>query len=188
MHKKKLSEQDKINICEWGLEGVRLKDIVDRLGGKVSKQRIQQVLKRNSIKNTEIWRNNREQERLKQLEIKYGKQFFDIDRRRDVIYQIVKDKFVHKKSNAKQSGIEWAIEFGEIEFPTVCPVLGIELDYWTSSRQDNSISFDRIDNSKGYVSGNVIIMSWRANRIKNDGTVEEHKKIYEFMKKHLQSS
>ncbi len=188
MYQKILSEEDKANICKWGLEGIRLKDIVARLDGKVSKQRVEQVLRRNKIKNTEIWRDNREKDRLKQLEKKYGKQFFDIDRRRDVIYQIVKDKFIHKKSNAKQAGIEWSVEFGEIEFPVNCPVLGIELDYWSDRRQDNSISFDRIDNSKGYVSGNVIIMSWRANRIKNDGTAEEHKKIYEFMQKHLQSS
>ena len=91
------------------------------------------------------------------------------------------DKFRAKKYNAISAGIEWDIDFGDLEFPVTCPVLGIEIDYWADTRQENSVSFDRIDSTKGYVKGNVLIMSWRANRIKNDGTAEEHKKIYEFM-------
>ena len=188
MFQKKLTDEDIDNICKWGKEGIRLRDIVDKLEGKVSKQRVEQVLKKNGIKNTAIWRNNREKKRLEKLEKRYGKQFFDVDRKRDVIYQIVSDKFRSKKYNAISAGIEWDIDFGDLEFPVTCPILGIEIDYWADTRQENSVSFDRIDSTKGYVKGNVLIMSWRANRIKNDGTAEEHKKIYEFMQKHLQSS
>lgn len=188
MFKSKLTEEDVARICFLGLNGTRLKDIVQQLEGKVTKQRVAQILKKNNIRNTQIWRNNREIDRLYGLEKRYGKQFFDVESRRDVVYQIVRDKFRAKKNNAKNAGIEWSIDFGDLEFPVICPILGIELDYWADKRQENSISFDRIDNSKGYVKGNVLIVSWRANRIKNDGSAEEHKKIYEFMEKHLQSS
>jgi len=37
----------------------------------------------------------------------------------------------------------------------------------------NSPSLDRIDNSKGYVKGNVIVVSWRYNSLKKDGTPAE---------------
>lgn len=188
MFEKKLTEEDLKNILEWGREGVRLRDIVKKLDNKVSKQRVEQILSKEGIKNTKIWRENVTKNRLEKLEKKYGKQFFEADKRRDVIYQIVRSKFRSKKYNAITAGVEWDIDFGELDFPVCCPVLGIELDYWADTVQENSISFDRIDNSKGYVKGNVIIMSWRANRIKNNGTAEEHKKIYEFMQKHLQSS
>lgn len=68
--------------------------------------------------------------------------------------------------------------------PDYCPILGIKLNYdgigvgksgWT--RSDDSPSLDRIDPSKGYVKGNIHIISWRANRIKNDSTPEEIMKI-----------
>lgn len=183
----KLTEEDKANILEWGKQGKRIRDIVELLDGKITKQRVSQLLKKAGIANTEIWRENKVKEKLVKLEKKYGKQFFEKDKRRDVIYQIARDKFRNKKYNAISAGIEWSIDFGDLEFPVVCPVLGIEIDYWAESRKENSLSFDRIDNSKGYVKGNVTLMSWRANRIKNDGTAEEHKKIYEFMQKSLTS-
>lgn len=100
--------------------------------------------------------------------------------RADEFYQIIREKFRRKKaSNYKH---EWNIEFNDLSFPTHCPILGIELNYSASYRSDDSPSFDRIDSSKGYVKGNVAIMSWRANRIKNDGTAEEHQRIADFIK------
>lgn len=73
----------------------------------------------------------------------------------------------------------------ELVLPDVCPVLGIPLNYAGTghmgfSRQENSPSIDRIDSSKGYEKDNMVIISWRANRIKNNGTAEEHKKIWEY--------
>jgi hypothetical protein len=73
-----------------------------------------------------------------------------------------------------------------LEIPDVCPILGLTLNYdgvkksgWT--RTDNSPSIDRIDSSKGYTIGNIQIISWRANRIKNDSTPEELMKIAKYM-------
>lgn len=42
-----------------------------------------------------------------------------------------------------------------------------------------------MDNEKGYVPGNVVVMSYRANRLKNDGTAEEHEIIAAWMRKNL---
>jgi hypothetical protein len=44
-----------------------------------------------------------------------------------------------------------------------------------SRREPNSPSLDRIDNTKGYVPGNVWVISWRANDLKRNATLEELK-------------
>jgi hypothetical protein len=92
--------------------------------------------------------------------------------------------FSRKKQNAKIGKWEWLITPADIHYPMVCPILGMELDWFAEARAENSPSFDRVDSTKGYIPGNVIICSWRANRIKNDGTAEEHSKIAQFLDKY----
>lgn len=43
------------------------------------------------------------------------------------------------------------------------------------------ITLDRIDNSLGYVKVNIKVISSKANRLKNNGTIEEFKQIIEYM-------
>ena len=64
-----------------------------------------------------------------------------------------------------------------IEYPKVCPVFGIELEWEerVNGGHDNSPSLDRIDSTKGYVKGNVMIMSNLANRMKSNSTLEQKK-------------
>jgi hypothetical protein len=68
--------------------------------------------------------------------------------------------------------------------PSHCPIFNIPLE-WTlqrgngSSPLPNSPSLDRIDPAKGYVKGNVWIISHRANAIKNDASHEELKLVTE---------
>lgn len=95
------------------------------------------------------------------------------------LYQAQRAKFRQKKANTK--GIPWDLDFGDIYWPTHCPILGMELDYHSAYRAENSPSFDQVDPGKGYTKGNVQILSWRANRIKNDGSAEEHRKIAEWL-------
>jgi hypothetical protein len=63
---------------------------------------------------------------------------------------------------------------------THCPLLGIELSYEKypgNAAPDNYASLDKIDPSKGYVVGNVQIVSFRANTLKNSATLDELKLI-----------
>jgi hypothetical protein len=46
--------------------------------------------------------------------------------------------------------------------------------------RDSRASLDRIDNTKGYVPGNVVVVSYRANRIKSDATAQELLRIARF--------
>ena len=85
------------------------------------------------------------------------------------------------KSRAKRKGLEFSITEEDLEHTTHCPVLGIVLEHNYGKASDNSPSIDRIDNSKGYVPGNVRVISYRANTLKRDATLEEILKIAEYM-------
>ncbi|WP_299076589.1 hypothetical protein [uncultured Paraglaciecola sp.] len=69
--------------------------------------------------------------------------------------------------------------------PTHCPVLDIEIDYSGGKgiREDNSPSIDQLIPQRGYNPENIRVMSWRANRIKNDGTAKEHQAISDYLKR-----
>lgn len=91
---------------------------------------------------------------------------------------------VKSRSNAKARGLEFTIIKEDLHWPTHCPVLGMELDYTTQrgAHRDNWPSLDRWDNSKGYVPGNVFVISWRANRIKFDCTEDEIVSLLSYMR------
>jgi hypothetical protein len=80
--------------------------------------------------------------------------------------------YAARKSAAKR-GLEMAIDVEHIHIPDVCPLLGIHLIRGLDGNRDHSPSIDRIDSTKGYVPGNVWIISYRANRIKNNATADE---------------
>lgn len=80
------------------------------------------------------------------------------------------------KKRAKLKGFEFNLELSDIpEIPEFCPVLGIPIipNDGAHCPTDNSPSVDRIDSTKGYIKGNVHIISNRANRIKSDATIDE---------------
>ena len=54
----------------------------------------------------------------------------------------------------------------------VCPYLLHPIEHLNPDMAWSK-SIDRIDTNKGYVKGNVIICSWRANRLLSDGTLDE---------------
>ena len=56
-----------------------------------------------------------------------------------------------------------------------CPVLGIKLSWGGRRENGNSPSLDRINPIKGYVKGNVMWMSHRANAMKQNATPIEMK-------------
>jgi hypothetical protein len=69
----------------------------------------------------------------------------------------------------------------DLVVPEVCPILGMKLLWSDGPRKENSPSLDRSIPELGYVKENVHIISWRANRIKNNATPEELIAIAEYM-------
>ena len=64
-----------------------------------------------------------------------------------------------------------------------CPVLGIKMHWGTDGGKKSSPSLDRIEPKKGYIEGNVIWISDRANTIKSDGNIEDMRKVLEWIEK-----
>lgn len=84
------------------------------------------------------------------------------------------------KNSARQRKKQCNLTIEDIIIPTHCPILGIPLVFGTGMATDNSPSVDRIRSNEGYIKGNIIIISHRANTIKNNATVEELYKIAKF--------
>lgn len=88
------------------------------------------------------------------------------------------------KIRSKKNNMIHTINESDIIIPTHCPVLGIPLFYKRTGGlpNNNSPSIDRIDNNKGYTKDNIVIVSRRANVLKNNATLEELEKIVAFYK------
>jgi len=80
---------------------------------------------------------------------------------------------IRSRSRAKQRNINFSLTIEDFTLPIYCPILNIKLDYFSIGTTKNTASLDRIDNSKGYISGNVMIISYLANSMKNSASKEE---------------
>jgi hypothetical protein len=84
------------------------------------------------------------------------------------------------RKRAKLKNLQFSIDLNDITIPAVCPVLGIKLQRTAVDRSASTPSLERIKPELGYVKGNVLVVSWRANRLKSDASVEELGKLFSF--------
>lgn len=79
------------------------------------------------------------------------------------------------KQRARSSGRDFNLELSDIKIPEECPVLNIPIECFSGKPggRFNSPALDRIDNSLGYVKGNIQVISHRANLMKADASKEE---------------
>lgn len=86
-------------------------------------------------------------------------------------------------SRAKKQGLEFNLERKDLMFPTHCPVFGFPFEHGTRGFHEQSPSIDRINPKLGYVKGNVIVVSFKANRMKQTATVKELRQLADFYEK-----
>ncbi len=84
------------------------------------------------------------------------------------------------RGRCARKNIPFNLTEDDILIPSHCPVLGIPLVNKQGRQTDNTASVDRIIPELGYIKGNVIIVSLRANRIKHNATIQELKQIATF--------
>lgn len=78
------------------------------------------------------------------------------------------------KQRALKAGMEFSIDLSDIVIPEKCPYTDLPLTrIYGQGRVRTNPSLDRIDNSKGYVKGNVQVVSDLANRMKVNSSIEE---------------
>lgn len=87
------------------------------------------------------------------------------------------------RGRATKHGIPHTITLSDIHIPDICPVLGVPIVL-----ERNNIyapSLDQLTPRKGYTPDNIIVMSRRANVLKNNMTLEEARLLVGFLESHL---
>lgn len=89
------------------------------------------------------------------------------------------------KRRALEHGREFALTVKDIDdmWPPTgrCPVFPDVLLEHGGGHSPSSASLDRLNSSMGYTRENCRIISWRANRLKNDATAAELQQILSYM-------
>lgn len=84
---------------------------------------------------------------------------------------------ISARHRAKKNNLPFNIELEDISIPEYCPILEIKLERKeygkNGSFQPSSPSLDKIVPELGYVKGNVIVISMKANAMKYNATKEE---------------
>jgi hypothetical protein len=85
------------------------------------------------------------------------------------VYELKQTLFSNARRRAADKGLEFTIKLKDIHIPNKCPILKVPLV--CSTRYSPSI--DRIYPDKGYVKGNIAVISTLANSMKANATPDE---------------
>lgn len=88
-------------------------------------------------------------------------------------------KFARLKWRVEARGEKFDLTIDDVEWNEICPILGIPLNFDVSRGGifDDTPTFDKIYPDKGYVAGNVRIISDLANRMKSSDNPEQLEKF-----------
>lgn len=88
------------------------------------------------------------------------------------------------RARAKKYGVPCIVTKAYIAAitPNSCPIFGQEFVWFGQKLGPFSPSLDRIDPSKGYVPGNVAVISQRANAIKSDANASEIEAVAKWLR------
>jgi hypothetical protein len=98
---------------------------------------------------------------------------------------IISRLYYEARRRSKEFGLEFNITKDDIILPAVCPILGIPLQSHDKTFGRNSYSLDRIDPRKGYVKGNIRVISWQANRFKENFTEDQIERMLKYVRGEL---
>ena len=97
----------------------------------------------------------------------------------------LKQLLVAAKARSKTKGRDFELTLEELIelYPedNKCPVFGFDLEWNSAGFRETSPSIDRIDSELGYNIENCQVISWKANRLKADATLDELKQLIAFL-------
>jgi len=113
---------------------------------------------------------------------KYAKTYNDHEWR---LRQLIK----FSKQRARKNNLEHTLTLKDLKelYPSnnTCPVFNIQFEW--GGDKDNSPSVDKIDSTKGYTKDNCQVISFRANFLKSNATIEELETVINFLKNSKQT-
>lgn len=89
------------------------------------------------------------------------------------------------KRRAKKHNVPFSITKEHINIPETCPALGVKIGKSKGFSGPFSPTLDRIVPEMGYVPGNILVISSRANQIKTDATWREIQSLADFYKEYI---
>jgi hypothetical protein len=107
---------------------------------------------------------------------------------RGTMHQALRHLFCNAKARAQKNNLPFdlTIEWLETMVASHCPITLQPLDWLkeqvvNGTASPNSPSIDKIKPELGYVQSNCAILSHRGNLIKSDGTIDEHRRVVQYM-------
>ena len=123
-------------------------------------------------------------ETIKKYNREYARENYSTEKRRKAYQKnIISELYNHAKQRAKDKNLEFNITKNDILIPELCPVFGSKISF---NEKQNCPTLDRIDSTKGYTKNNIMVISFRANRLKNNGSIDDFKKIISYMESNKQ--
>ena len=114
-----------------------------------------------------------QQNRDRRRELRKNPEYRKMEQVREKIRREGKFKetwLVHLRQQAKVRNMEFDLTLEDLpDIPKVCPILKTPFVKYTWS----AVSVDRIDSTKGYIKGNIQIISRMANAMKSHATIEQ---------------
>jgi len=99
--------------------------------------------------------------------------------------------WLQARYRARKRNVFFDIEPTDVVVPDFCPVLGIRMVMGNGKKggpTPNSPTLDRINPDVGYVPENIWVISWRANLLKGDATIEELEALLDVLRVHEEQS
>ena len=94
--------------------------------------------------------------------------------------------FLGARARARERGLpfdltaEWLESELALALENGCPLLGVEITLTTGPRTPGSPSIDRFRPELGYTQANCWVISFRANRMKQDATLDFMRRVLEY--------
>ena len=103
----------------------------------------------------------------------------EANRKKDKQSNPAKHILRNAKKRALRDGLPFDLTEDDIVIPDRCPVLGIPLVFNEGNFKDASPSLAQFIPEKGYVRGNVAVISHKANVMKSSATIQEVESLQE---------